>query len=321
MKRFRNILCVVQKESDIPALERAVSLAENNQGTLTIARVIPRHVADFRLPEGGPTSGSLREWARAEHLESLEAITRPYRNRIDPVLRLLEGTGFLEIIRAVLADGYDLVIKAAEDPPYLRRLFGADDMHLLRKCPCPLWLTRPAEKARYSRILAAVDFNAAEPQTVASVLNRTILEIAASLSVSEFTELHVVHAWDAPAEDLIRRWSAARDGDVADYVEAERTSHARGLEQIAAKLREWLGAESYEYVAPRYRLIRGAAVSAVPQLAAELDVDMVVMGTVARSGIPGLIIGNTAEAILEQLTCAVLAVKGPEFTSPVRLPD
>lgn len=321
MKRFRNILCVIQEEADLPALGRAVSLAENNQATLTIARVIPRHATDLRLPEGGPTSEALREWARAEHLKSLEAIVHPYRDRIELVLRLLEGTAFLAIIRAVLADGYDLVIKAAEDPPYLRRLFSADDMHLLRKCPCPLWLTRPAEKTNYSRILAAVDFDAAQPQTTANVLNRTILELAASVSVSDFAELHVVHAWDAPAEDMIRRWTAARDGTATDYVEAERTAHAKGLEQIAARLKEWLGAESYEYVTPRYRLVRGPAVTAVPQLAAELDVDLVVMGTVARTGISGLIIGNTAEAILEQLTCAVLAVKGPGFTSPVSLSD
>jgi nucleotide-binding universal stress UspA family protein len=53
--------------------------------------------------------------------------------------------------------------------------------------------------------------------------------------------------------------------------------------------------------------------------AAGLSADLVVMGTVARTGISGLIIGNTAEAILDQLMCSVLAVKPPGFTSPVKL--
>ncbi|HZX23705.1 MAG TPA: universal stress protein [Woeseiaceae bacterium] len=320
MQRFRNILCVVDKPSDAAALERAVSLAENNQSALTLARVIPRLSTDMRLPEGGPTSEALREWTRAQHLESLEAMARPFGDRIDLALRLLEGTEFLQVIRAVLADGYDLVIKAAEDPPYLRRLFGADDMHLLRKCPCPLWLTRPAEKTNYGRILAAVDFDPAEPQQAATALNRTILELAAALSVSDFAELHVVHAWDAPAEDVIRRWAAVPDSAAADYAEAERSAHARGLEHIGAQLKDWLGDESYDYIAPRYHLARGPAVTAVPHLVTELEADLVVMGTVARTGISGLIIGNTAESILEQLPCAVLAVKGPGFVSPVRLP-
>ena len=51
-----------------------------------------------------------------------------------------------------------------------------------------------------------------------------------------------------------------------------------------------------------------------------LQADLVVMGTVARTGISGLLIGNTAEAILEQVQCSVLAVKPHGFVSPVRLP-
>jgi nucleotide-binding universal stress UspA family protein len=55
-------------------------------------------------------------------------------------------------------------------------------------------------------------------------------------------------------------------------------------------------------------------------LAANLQADLVVMGTIARTGISGFIIGNTAESILDQLTCSVLAVKPPGFVTPVK-PD
>ncbi len=55
----------------------------------------------------------------------------------------------------------------------------------------------------------------------------------------------------------------------------------------------------------------------IAPLAAELQADLVVMGTVARTGISGLIIGNTAETILNQLTCSVLAIKPPGFNTPV----
>ena len=43
------------------------------------------------------------------------------------------------------------------------------------------------------------------------------------------------------------------------------------------------------------------------------------MGTVGRTGIRGLFIGNTAEAILNQVKCSVLAVKPSGFETPVRL--
>jgi nucleotide-binding universal stress UspA family protein len=53
----------------------------------------------------------------------------------------------------------------------------------------------------------------------------------------------------------------------------------------------------------------------------KLQADLVIMGTVARAGIAGLLIGNTAEAVFEQVECSLLAVKPPEFVSPVKLPS
>jgi nucleotide-binding universal stress UspA family protein len=49
--------------------------------------------------------------------------------------------------------------------------------------------------------------------------------------------------------------------------------------------------------------------------------DLIVMGTVARTGLGGLLIGNTAESVLQRVDCSVLAVKPEGFVSPVRLED
>jgi len=57
----------------------------------------------------------------------------------------------------------------------------------------------------------------------------------------------------------------------------------------------------------------------VPAIAHELAVDLVVMGTVARTGIAGFFMGNTAESILTQLDCSVLTIKPPGFISPITL--
>lgn len=45
------------------------------------------------------------------------------------------------------------------------------------------------------------------------------------------------------------------------------------------------------------------------------------MGTVARSGIPGLVYGNTAEKVLQGINCSIVAVKPDEFVSPVVVED
>ncbi|KPJ95774.1 MAG: universal stress protein, UspA, partial [Gammaproteobacteria bacterium SG8_11] len=164
MKRFKDILCVIEPEKVCkPALERAVTLAENNQANLTIIAVAPSVRAGIGMPEGGPISADLQAAMVNRHTQELGAIVEPYRQRIEIETKVLVGTPFLEIIREVLRNGRDLVIKMAEQYDWLDRWFGSDDMHLLRKCPCPVWLIKPQAPKSYRRILAAVDVDDAYP--------------------------------------------------------------------------------------------------------------------------------------------------------------
>ena len=87
----------------------------------------------------------------------LDALVDPYRTRIDIQTKVLKGTPFLEIIREVLRNGRNLVIKVPEAQNWLDRLFSSADMHLLRKCPCPVWLIKQAAPKSYRLILASVD--------------------------------------------------------------------------------------------------------------------------------------------------------------------
>lgn len=66
-------------------------------------------------------------------------------------------------------------------------------------------------------------------------------------------------------------------------------------------------------------MVSGDPREALPRLVRRLGIGLIVMGTVARSGIPGLLIGNTAESILTQIDCSVLAVKPEGFVTPVKL--
>lgn len=51
----------------------------------------------------------------------------------------------------------------------------------------------------------------------------------------------------------------------------------------------------------------------------DLKIDVVVMVSIARSGIPGLLIGNQAEKTLNNIKCTVLIVKPDGFLSPVTI--
>mgnify|MGYP000314302148 FL=1 len=80
-----------------------------------------------------------------------------------------------------------------------------------------------------------------------------------------------------------------------------------------------LGPEAARYLKPNAHLVNGWARKEIPALIRELKADLVVMGTVARTGISGLLMGNTAEMILTQIDCSVLAAKPRGFVSPVTL--
>ena len=115
----------------------------------------------------------------------------------------------------------------------------------------------------------------------------------------------------------MRVWADNPNEAEVSIAEYRRTQHQRALEALKRDLRGRLGAEQYEYLAPRSHLKQGLAGKVIPATVAELKADLVVMGTLARTGVPGLFIGNTAESILEQLHCSVLAIKPPGFVSPV----
>ena len=80
-------------------------------------------------------------------------------------------------------------------------LFSSTDKHLMRKCPCPVWIIKPTERQKYRRILAAVDQDPEEPAK--DTLNRQILEMSTSMALAEYSEVHIVHAWEVFGESIL----------------------------------------------------------------------------------------------------------------------
>jgi len=326
MKRFKDILCVVEQgEACKPALERAVTLAENNQANLTIVNVIQRITAGIGMPDGGPISADLQTAMVSAHTQDLESLIDPYRKRIEIQTKVLKGTPFLEIVREVIRNGRDLVIKIPETWDWLDWLFGSDDMHLLRKCPCPVWLIKPEAPKSYRRILATVDVNDAYPPAKLKsqrALNQQILEMAVSLALSDSAELHIMYAWESVGESAMHSaFLNMPEEKITTYLELARRRHTASLDAIIHDVTSNLGEDTLDYLKPRIHLVKGWARKEIPVLAKRIEADLVVMGTVARTGVPGFIMGNTAETILYQIDCSVLAIKPPGFVTPVTLED
>jgi nucleotide-binding universal stress UspA family protein len=326
MKRFKNILCVVDTElEDTSVLEHAVKLAANNNAQLTVVEVIDEIPPNTTLLERALSSIDLQAQMIAAHQKRLQELVSHWSHKIEIKSKVLTGILFLEVIHEVLRNKHDLVFKTAESGVLLDRVFGSDDMHLLRKCPCPVWLVKPDSPKTYKKILAAVDVDDSYPSEELGtrlLLNQQILEMASSLALSEFAELHIVHAWVAIGESYMRGGFAARpEEEITAYVEEVRQKHSHNLNVLLSEVINKLEQDAVEYLKPEKHLLKGYPRKKVPELVDKINVDLVVMGTVARTGLSGFFIGNTAEAILNQLDCSVLAIKPPGFVSPVTLDD
>lgn len=326
MKRFKNILCVVDTKTDCKhALQHAVKLAENNQASLTAVYVMAHDNAAIGMPDDSPVSIDLQAARLKIHTQAVEKMLEPFRQQIEINIKILYGTPFLEIIREVLRNDYDLVIKSPETQNWLNQLFGSDDMHLLRKCPCPVWLTKPGAPKTYRCILAAVDIDKIYPQEEQETrreLNHQIMEIASSLAISNFADLHIVHSWKSISESTLRSpFINTPEEEIIAYINEIKELHSTNIDALINDLTNKLGTDVLGYLKPHKHMIEGNARTEIPAFAKSIKADLIVMGTVGRTGIPGFIMGNTAETILNHIDCSVLAVKPPGFETPVTLID
>jgi nucleotide-binding universal stress UspA family protein len=301
-------MLVVNSEIKNPAaLSCAFSLAKNNTAHLKIVDVV-EEISSYQsiLPESAKNI-NIHDLLVNEKRELLELLLRPFQKEgVATSIKILTGTPFLEIIREVLRSDHDLVIITPEGKSEFKdMLFGTTTMHLMRKCPCPVWAIKPTSDVPFPRILAAVDPDPDDKESLS--LNRKILEMSSSLAVMQKSELHIAHVWD-----FLIRSAMIPKKTTDEMAEQVRTMHKSWLEELLGKHMPGLPEN-------QVHLIKGEAGIQIPRLAKEKDIDLIVMGTVSRTGISGLFIGNTAEKILYHVECSVLAVKPDGFVSPVEV--
>jgi len=300
------------------AFRRAVALAEQHKAKLTLMDVTVESEITAELVERYGLADDVQQ--SEQRLAALTHLAETWVHGQTPRLRVTIGTPFIEVIRAVLNDGHDLVLKPVRPRADGHGLLASTEMHLLRKCPCPVWVDRepqdpdPADgpPPAYRGVLAAVD--AAQPQT--EELGRSILETAASVAARDRATLDVVHAWQASWEGRLPREGRAgpgeaRNAQLSDALRQIEQRHADALETLTAGYRERLDGGALH-------LVHGNPAQQILAQAEALATDLIVLATLSRPREPGLFIGSTAEDLLRDVTTSVLALKPARFVSPVQ---
>ena len=318
---YNNILLVLTPGVDeLAILGYAAALAEDNRSALTVAEVLTETTTDDEGRVSSPDE--LEEQMMENRRRHLEALVAGLHAGFNIQTNVLIGMPHEEITREVVSNGRDLVLKAQEGGNGLKeRLFGDKDSRLLNTCPCPVLLVKslPPKPYRHRRICAGVyqDEHPGGHRDDRYAINRRILENATWFATAQFAQLHIIHAWEAYGERHLRSARSPFQSDADNYVESELQRNRQALDTCLTELRESIAIELLPAFNPVCHLVRGSHRDEIVRLAVNMEADLVVVGDLVHSGLTGLIVDSTAEAITRHLNCSILVVKPPEFVTPV----
>ncbi|MBT5483905.1 MAG: universal stress protein [Gammaproteobacteria bacterium] len=311
MNRFKKILFVADGTAgEKTALTKTIQLAMDIKAKVSVIDVIVP-AENFAITDVAANMIRLQKEmlkVRKDELASLVKSARLRNSTLPIPVMLKEGKDFIEIIRTVQQDGFDLVIKASGKPHHTGLLFSTLDMSLVRKCPCPVLILKPRKKISHSKILAAVDLRLKDKTS--KNMDRTVMELASSLASLEQGSLHILHAWHMAFEKRLKN----RKGVQAAYKSLK--TMLRDMRKVEKSHLDDLATE-FALTRSATHLLKGEPDVVIPRFVKSNRIDLVVMGTVGRTGIKGLFMGNTAEKILNNINCSVLAIKPVGWKSPV----
>ncbi len=303
MATFQDVLVVLDPTTEQQkALDRAIELAGHTACRITAFLSIYDFSYEMTTMLSGEERESMRQavitdreiWiqellqaARARHIECTAKVV--WHNR-----------PFEAVVQAVSEQGYDLVIKGTHDHDVLKSMiFTPTDWHILRKCPCPVLLVKEHDWPAQGNILAAVNAGSEKPHH--KDLNQRIVRQAIAMGNMLGSQVHLVNAYPGtPVHVAI---------EIPEFNPIEYNDSMRHHHQEAAQLL----AGQFDLAAEAVHVCEGMPEDVIPRIARELDAEIVIIGTIGRTGLSAAIIGNTAEHVIDRLDCDVLALKpGPD---------
>lgn len=291
MNRFKNVLVVFQLDKDNDsALSHAEDVVKINQGKLHIVISSNSNLA----------------------LEQQTGILHRLEDRLNIPFdfAILRGVAILEVTKYIDAQKIDLVITEPDVKSALSRFFyGSLSLSLFRKAPCPVWVVKHSLTQGYRKVMISIDPLANTEGGKA--LNRKLLEIGTSLAVRLKAECYCISAWSLPEESSLRSpLLKISEEEIEILVAEKRVEATKAFSEFKQENSDLMHLTQTE-------LLQGIPGNVISQFVVDNNIDIAILGSVARSGVKGFVIGNTAETIINQIDCSIMAVKPDGFISPL----
>ncbi|WP_439258739.1 universal stress protein UspE [Lonepinella sp. BR2930] len=302
--KFNNILVILNPENEKQySLARAVRLVKEQKSEFPVNITVFLPVYDLSYEMSALLSADEREEMHKTVVEQRQKDVLPYLEKYtDPMIifhsRVVWSSNESEaIVAEIEANHYDLVIKYTKEEESLTSLFVTPmDWQLLRKCPTPLLMVRDGDWKHQRRILVAV--NVSGDEEYHDIFNKELVSLSMDLADQlERGNVHLVSAYPPTPMNMAI--------DLPEFHSSEYINGVRGQHLINMKaLRQHFGiAEDHTHV------YEGFPEEVIPQVANDIEAELVILGTVGRTGLSAALLGNTAEHVISKLKCNLLAIK------------
>lgn len=287
--------------TDQPALSAAIAASAPDAEFVLFHNLFHRNIID-QDTRGDEVLTEARELLLQARKEQLKLLGERYVTEQKFVTApVWAKVGWQELIRYAVQHSCDLVVSESEHRTRWQRLrLGSEDWELIRHCPVPLLFSRSSTDKHYKTFVAAVDPLHADDKP--ADLDRLIVRYAADCARRMGATLHLLNVAHttvtvppialepvATTVDIDSRIVANHEDAVAELAEDARPANCHTTVRI--------GIPGDEIVAFTH----------------EKKADLLIMGAVSRSALGRLLIGNTAERVLDELPCDVLIIKPPHF--------
>jgi universal stress protein E len=305
METIKRIIAVIDPtKDDQNALARSIDLAKKSGASITAFMT----VYDFSYEMTTMLSGDEREAMRQAVLKDrelwLKDLISPYQNINIDTQVIWHNRPYEAIINTVINDKYDLVIKGTHQHGALKAvIFTPTDWHLVRKCPTPVLFVKDMQWPAQGNILAAVNAVSENEQHLS--LNKRIIKDAQFLCELANAKLNLVNTYPATPVNIAIEIPEFNPGL---YNESVKKHHIESTNELA---------NEFNLTSDQCFIEEGLPEDVIPDVANRLNSELVVIGTVGRTGLSAALVGNTAEHVIDSLDCDVLALKPDGYVSPL----
>ena len=305
MIECKRILAVVDAERDNqPALSRAYELASKTGASVTAMMVVYDLSYDMTTMLSPDEREAMRDAVTKEHAKWLATHLQEQGFTETDIVVEWNNRSYESIIYYTLNNQIDLVVKATKKHDDLASvIFTPTDWHLMRKCPRPVLLVKEHGWPEGGEIIAAVNVGSEDDEHAA--LNDKLTVIANDYASLLKGSVNLVNSYPSTPLNIAIE---VPEFDPDTYHDAVKNHHLKEMRSHALK-----------YGIPEDKCVvrEGLPEKVIPQVAKALDAELVVIGTVGCVGISAALISNTAEHVIDELNCDVLAIKPDGFVSPL----